>query len=123
MLREIVRVRQRPGEGHKRWFTDEYWDLFTWSDDDGKVTRIQVCYGKPRSEHALTWSKKGGYSHARIDDGQPWAGVSMSPLLVQDGVFDWDAVSSRFRRDAAGIEPAVAELVYETIRGYGTANG
>jgi hypothetical protein len=45
------------GEGDliRKWFTDEYFDLFVWSDNKGEIARFQLCCNKGRDEHALTW--------------------------------------------------------------------
>lgn len=114
MLREIIRVKQQPGEGHKRWFTDRYWDLFVWLDQD-EIIRFQLCYGKPADEKAVTWTGLGNLKHTRIDDGEPQAGIGMTPLMVQDDNFDSDAVSSRFLAESTEIDQTVAGFVYERI--------
>jgi hypothetical protein len=45
----------------------------------------------------------------------------MSPVLVQDGVFDHERISEKFRRASAGIEPRLAALVLERLSVYPAA--
>ena len=117
MLVEIKDVRQVPGEGRRRWFTDSELDLIVWYEGD-EVSGFQLCYGKPRNEHALTWRRPAKYTHTRVDDGEgPW-GPKMTPVLVQDGSFQWDAIARQFRAASAEIEPDISELVCSRLAEY-----
>ena len=57
MLREMARVRQQDPAVRRRWFRDDYFDLFTWQKGDGPdggiVVGFQLCYDlqidKPRA--------------------------------------------------------------------------
>ena len=53
-LTEIPEVRQIPDEPRRRWFRSDDLDLIVWCDESGAPTSFQLCYDKPRSEHALT---------------------------------------------------------------------
>ena len=68
MLYEVRNVRQRKGEGRRRWFTDDFWDLFIWSSDSG-FSRFQLSYGKPNQEACLVWHENAGFSHAVVNPG------------------------------------------------------
>jgi hypothetical protein len=46
MLREQL-ARTPEGELHRRWFSDEFFDLYVWSGDAGEIARFQLCYRKP----------------------------------------------------------------------------
>ena len=58
MLREMAGVRQQDSSVRRRWFRDDYFDLFTWQKEDGPdggiVVGFQLCYDlqidKPRAE-------------------------------------------------------------------------
>jgi hypothetical protein len=71
MLREIRRgVAQRSLEKRKRWFQDEYFDLFIWQDPTGQIVQLQLCYERgTRKERALTWKRGTGFDHAVVDQG------------------------------------------------------
>lgn len=118
MLYELKNVRQDDSGYRRRWFHDDYWDVIVWIEDN-RVPMLQVCYGKPTDEHSLTWREDGGYSHHRIDDGEPFAGVDMTPILVADGFFDHKTVADRFRKDSANIDKGIRAFVYKKLVGYG----
>jgi hypothetical protein len=61
MLKEIHGVADDP-PAQRRWFHDEYFDLFVWQAD-GELTLFQLCYGGDASERALVWDKQRGFFH------------------------------------------------------------
>jgi len=61
MMREILGVADDP-PARRRWFHDEYFDLFVW-ESGGEVTLFQLCYGVDSRERALVWDKKRGLFH------------------------------------------------------------
>ena len=55
-LRQLKNVRQRPEEGFRLWFANEYYDVIFWYEEEGGFIKgFQFCYGKPHSEKAFTW--------------------------------------------------------------------
>jgi len=117
VLNEIKNVRQIPGEGYRRWFTDSEMDLIIWYDND-EITGFQLCYEKGQQEKALTWYKDAGYTHDTVDDGdRPYQG-KMTPILVPDGFFDATRVSEQFRERAEKIDKELADLVVEKLVRY-----
>jgi hypothetical protein len=62
MLKEILGVADDP-PAKRRWFHDEYFDLFVWQQPQGEVTLFQLCYGGDASERALVWDKARGFFH------------------------------------------------------------
>ncbi len=116
MLAERRNVRQIPGEGFRRWFTDEYFDLIVWYDSERlRITGFQLCYDRLRNERALTWTERYGFSHTGIDDGQVPGSHPASPVLTADGFFDGERVLDRFRSSCREIDPDVAEFVRERL--------
>jgi hypothetical protein len=61
MLKEIHGLTDDP-PAKRRWFHDEYFDLFVWQDGD-ELTTFQLCYGGDASERALVWQKSRGFFH------------------------------------------------------------
>jgi hypothetical protein len=116
MLVECANVRQVKGEGFRRWFTDDYFDLIVWYSGP-RITGFQLCYDRARKERALTWRWPNHYSHDRIDDGEAPMTYKMTPILVQDGVFEKERVAAKFQAAAKRIEPEIANLVLEKLRG------
>ena len=62
-LREVKIVEQRDPALRRRWFENDYFDLFTWQDTKGAVTRFQLCYDVEHNERALAWSAAEGIHH------------------------------------------------------------
>src|SRR6185295_8584955 len=62
MMREIEGVTEEP-RMRRRWFHDEYFDLFVWETDAGDVMLFQLCYGTGRNEQALVWHRDAGLFH------------------------------------------------------------
>ena len=117
MLRELKGVRQNPNERLRRWFEDDYFDLIVWYEGP-QVYGFQLCYDTQGRERALTWIRGSGYSHRAIDDGQATASKHMSPILVQDGLFEKNAVAERFKAASRDIDPEVASLVHGVLLAY-----
>ena len=65
MLKEIIGVADDP-PAKRRWFHDEYFDLFVW-EADGEVTLFQLCYGEDSTGRALVWDRERGF----FQDGPP----------------------------------------------------
>src|SRR5256714_15108520 len=65
MRKEVSGLADEP-PARRRWFHDEYFDLFVWQTH-GEVTLFQLCYGIDSSERALVWDKRRGF----FADGAP----------------------------------------------------
>ncbi len=53
-MREILGLGEE-APLHRRWFHDEYFDLFVWQDAGGALARFELCYGAGAAERALVW--------------------------------------------------------------------
>jgi len=118
MLSEIRNARQVEGEGFRRWFTDEYFDLIVWYGNDRSLIGFQLCYDKQQRERALTWTREHGFQHNSIDSGEVPGHSKMTPIIIADGAFSRDTVAQRFRAACTDIDPAIASFVFDTITGY-----
>jgi hypothetical protein len=123
MLSEIPNARQVRGEGPRRWFADDYFDLIVWYDDAATLVGFQLCYDKLVRERALTWTLEHGYQHNRIDSGEVAGHSKMTPIIVADGAFAPGQVSERFRTASAQIDQGIATFVLDAIAGYSRAAG
>ncbi len=94
MMKEILGVADE-GPAKRRWFHDEYFDLFVWETGD-EVTLFQLCYGADATERALVWDKRRGLFH----DG---------PATPSD-------VAARFDDAAAGLPEKIRNEVREKVR-------
>lgn len=114
MLREIHRVKQERGQDRRRWFTDEYWDLYVWSRPDGQFSGFQLCYGKPDAERALTWMAEGRPTHTAVSETSPGRAAATNleaSILVADGEMDVRRVAQRFWRESRHIDNDVRRYV------------
>ncbi len=118
MLSEIRNARQVEGEGFRRWFMDDYFDLIVWYDDEQSLVGFQLCYDKQKRERAITWTRDHGFQHNRIDAGETPGHSKMTPIVVADGVFSRDPIIEKFHAASAGIQPEIAQFVQETLRQY-----
>ena len=98
MLNEAENPGQVPGEPRRRWFEDAQNDLIVWQDAGGGISGFQLCYGKGRGEHALTWRRAARFVHEHVDDGEgrPFRYRS-TPILSLVGQFDPTAAVVEFQ--------------------------
>ena len=118
MLREISRVAQRPKEDRRRWFRDDYFDIFTWHGADGSLSAFQLCYDLAGYERALSWRAAGSYSHHRIDSGEGAPQKNMSPIMRPDGAFPVSRVVTELEARGVDIDPAVLVVLRQKIQAY-----
>ncbi len=118
MLHEVPNARQVRGEGKRRWFTDQFFDLIVWYGDDMSIFGFQLCYDRNIKERALTWRRNRGFSHEKVDDGETPGHTKMTPVLVPNGQFDATSISAKFRQESSEIDPEIAKLVIETLDSY-----
>ena len=119
MLQECDHIRQIEEETPRRWFSDEYFDLIVWHNDADEISAFQLCYDLARRPRAIHWRREAGFAHYRVDDGENRPGkIKSTPILMKDGVFDAPDVAERFRKESGGIEPGIAQFVYETLLTY-----
>ena len=110
MMREILGVAPDVA-ARRRWFHDDYFDLFVWQVASGEVTSFQLCYGIDSSERALVWQQQRGFFH----DGVQGRNVKGE---VIGGSADPDPVITRFDEAAGGLPSEVRSTVTERIREY-----
>jgi len=111
-LREVLIVEQTDPSLRRRWFENDYFDLFTWQDAAGALTKFQLYYDVELNERALVWSRSGGTYHDGVDSG----GRSRTPIHVTDGKFDSGTVVPRFERDSATLPPELRDFVLAKMR-------
>lgn len=117
-LREVSIVEQRDPALRRRWFENDYFDLFTWQDAAGVMVRFELYYDVELNERALVWSRSGGTYHDGVDRGDTAGGYPQAPILVADGKFDSGTVVPRFERDSADLPPGLRDVVLEKMRAH-----
>jgi|SRR6478735_5811649 len=118
MLTELHSVTQERGTSiRRRWFQDDGMELIVWYRGDA-ADGFQLCYSNgDRHERALTWRVGGGFSHARVDQGDSRPTKDRTPILVQDGPVPWDWIDAEFAERSHQLEPAVREFVLAALAG------
>lgn len=111
MLKETLNTADK----NTRWFSDDYFDLIVWHDDQGRITGFQLCYDKKWDERAYTWKENQLPVHERIDSGETSPLKNMAPILVPDGIAPYDELIKRFRENAVAVDPAICELVLSKL--------
>ena len=101
MLREINGVSQDESGAVRRWFHDDYFDLFVWQTGGGELVQFQLCYGIDSSERALVWDKLGGFFLDGVEGGKP----RVEPLVER-----FDAAAGALPED---IRSAMTARVHE----------
>ena len=113
-LREIKLSRQDDAGVVKRWFENEFFDLFLWSRDD-QLFHMQLCYGKPMHEHAVSWREGHGYFHDGVLSNPAGDVVAKSSILEAGGSFDFTRVNGRFLQESSALETGLRKFVLEKL--------
>ena len=119
MLKEAKHVMQVKGEPRRRWFDDEYFDLIVWFEPGDEVFGFQLCCDMESKPRALTWTRKYGYKHTGIDNGEnAWGASKNSPVLVDDGLFDTPSISKKLEESAGELPAEIAAFVLEKVKAF-----
>ncbi len=119
MLREIPKVRQIEGEPHRRWFTDDHFDLVLWDDESRQIVGFQLCYDKHDGERANTWKEDSGFSLNAVDGGEDRPGrYKGSPILVDGAGFDAARVAAGFLGHSGELDSKSADFIYLKLLEY-----
>ncbi len=113
----LLPIKTRQDSDQQRlWFSDDNYDLFVWLDNNRHVISFQFSYNKLHNEHIIVWHRDKGYSHDRIDNGEPGDGsYKMTPIMVPNGMADYAKLAEEFRLVSNHIEPALAHFIYTKL--------
>ncbi|HJS38970.1 MAG TPA: hypothetical protein VJ789_12685 [Burkholderiales bacterium] len=121
MLREIRGLEQRSFKRTKRWFQDDYFDLFVWQDRLGTIVEFQLCYRRDtRDERVLDWRRGRGFQHLKPQSRH--AGDSFLEddtwALCLDGAMPYLSLRQRYDESAGGLPAEIARFVRDKIDEY-----
>ena len=102
MLREITGITQDAAGKARRWFHDDYFDLFVQQDGEGDLLALELCYGIGHTERALVWQRSSGHFH----DGPEAQG------------FDVEDLAARFARECGDLPHRISTSVLRVIRDF-----
>lgn len=121
MMREILGVAQDGSGVQRRWFHDDYFDLFVWHTDQGETTSFQLCYGVDSDEQALAWRKDHGWfqdGNAAVDPvPRKTVSTAHAPAGLP-GADATDSIASRFESAAGALPDAIRTAVAARLREY-----
>jgi hypothetical protein len=102
VLREILDVLQDDPSSQRRWFHDDYFDLFV-RQTGGELAAFELCYGISFNEQALVWTRGQGYFH----DGNTSSGEFIGARLAPGDPLEADPIIARFELAAGGLPEAL----------------
>jgi hypothetical protein len=121
MLREIRGIDQRNLQRRKRWFQDDYFDLFLWQDAAGAIVEFQLCYRRDtRNERVLEWRRGRGFQHLkpeRLDAARPFLEDDTWALRL-DGAVPYATLTEKFDAAAQGLPAPIASFLRGKIDEY-----
>jgi hypothetical protein len=117
MLREYSSL-QESDECKRRWFSNNYFDIFVWENDRLSITKIQLCYDKSMEERVLTWTIGDNFCHDLIDNGEAFPSKNNSPIFIHGGVFPAKDVLERFSVDSRTIDSNIRAFVLRKLEKY-----
>lgn len=114
MLKEILGVLQDDPSSQRRWFHDDYFDLFV-RETGGELTAFELCYGIGSDERALAWISGRGYFHdGGISGPQDFIGARLGP----GDAIESDPILARFERAAGGLPESLRLALEKCLRAY-----
>ena len=119
-LTENRNVRQRPEEGFRRWFLNEYFDLIFWYESaQGELTGFQLCYSRNVTERAFSWYRNKRGSHF-VSSGADQRGIRSfaTAILHGDAGPVPEEVLRRLREEQGELDDDLLELVISAAREY-----
>ncbi len=117
MLTERTDVRQNPGESHRRWFSDDYFDLIVWFNESDDIILFQLGYDPDGVDGLFEWRRASGLSHVTVDAaGRRPARHARTPFLVPAPAPEMTALGDRFKAEAGAIEPEIVSFALDELR-------
>jgi hypothetical protein len=108
VLREIRGVLQDDPSSERRWFHDDYFDLFV-RETGEELVAFELCYSIHSNERALVWRRDQGYFH---DGGTSGPEDFIGARLAPGDPLEADPIIARFEL-AAGRLPEALRLALE----------
>ena len=118
MLREVPEVAQDAPGLTRRWFRDEYFDLYLWEKPGGEMDAFQLCYDRADRERSLRWSAATGFQHEGVNRPETKPGRAMTAILVVEGAMPLAAVSRKFLAAAKELPAATRDFLFERLEEY-----
>ena len=111
MLREILDVMQDDPSVQRRWFHDDYFDLFL-RQRGGELVSFELCYGIHASDSAVVWSFDHGWFH----DGGRNSADTLGVLYGSRDPVDADPLVARFDLASFGVPEVLRIVLKQRLR-------
>lgn len=121
MLREQPHVSQHRGEPRRRFFFDDYLQLYTWTDSQGRVVAFELSYDVWREARAFRWQLGCGMEHYRVDDGESRAFRKSVAILRPDHSHMDVHLGEEFLRRGGNLDPGLSAIVLRELDRFLTA--
>ncbi len=113
-------VRQRPDEGFRRWFVNDFFDVIVWYESAaGELVGFQLCYNRNKVERAFTWHRNKRSSHyvSSGDDGRgrPWKATA---ILYGDAGPVPEEVILRLQEERGELDDSLLDMITKSVRDY-----
>ena len=118
VLREIRGVLQDDPSSERRWFHDDYFDLFV-RETGEELLAFELCYSIHSDERALVWRRGEGYFHDGETSG---AGNFIGARLAPGDPLEADPIIARFVLAAGGLGEALRLALEARLREYALQN-
>ena len=116
MLHEITAVHQDQPGLRRRWFQDDYFDLFVWLSPQRELRAFQMAYSRLRRERVLEWSSERGFTHSAVDEGDTLPSFNRTPLLLHGGFCPTRQVARAFERRSVDLEAPLRDAILAKLR-------
>ncbi len=118
VLREIRGVLQDDPSSERRWFHDDYFDLFVRQTGE-ELLAFELCYSIHSNEQALVWRRTQGYFH---DGGTSPSGDFIGARLAPGDPLEADPIIARFELAARELPEALHLALNARLREYALQN-
>jgi hypothetical protein len=107
MLKE---QKSRDTEPQRRWFVDDYLELFVWSDD-GVVSSCQLCYDRFGLQRCISFKQDGSFEHVAVDDGEAVPTHNRTPVFVATTTSPPDNLYQQFRQRSTELPQDIRDFL------------
>ena len=108
-------LQDQPGL-RRRWFQDDYFDLFVWLAPNDALRAFQLAYQRTLEERVLEWSSERGFVHSIVDSGEELPNLNRTPLLVRGGACPVRTVAREFENRSEHLEGQLRDAILDKLR-------
>jgi hypothetical protein len=120
MLREIDKVKNEEPGTKRRWFQDDYFDLWIWEKPDETIKAFQLCYDRRGTERVFSWRELHGFDHLKVEfnDTEESSRYAKAALLMADGTFPMREVWRRLLLASRELPRDIRYFLFEKLFEY-----